>query len=120
MALDIRRAYDLAAAHTPAIRGVIPVGEAWTRAIESGVADPNPYDGITSGQVDLWAPDHYHGSTHGYYLEALMVFGKVTGIDPRTLGRSERAADDLGLSPTLAAALRDIAFRQLEAERKPR
>lgn len=113
MALDIRRAYDLAAARTPAIHGVIPVGEAWTRAMESGVADPNPYDGITPGQVDLWAPDHYHGSTHGYYLEALVVFGSVTGNDPRILGEKEQAASELGISPAQAKALQQIAFDTL-------
>src|SRR5260370_1091488 len=47
MARDVRAAYDQAAATSPAIKSVIPVGEAWIRAIETGVADPNPYDGIT-------------------------------------------------------------------------
>jgi len=117
MALDIRRAYDLAAARTPAIRSVIPVGEAWTRAMESGVADPNPYDGITPGQVDLWAPDHYHGSSHGYYLEALVVFGSVTGKDPRILGEKEQAASELGISPVQAKTLQQIAFDTLSAEK---
>ena len=53
-------------------KAVIPVGEAWTRAIQTGVADPNPYDGIDPGKLDLWTHDHYHGSTYGYYLEALV------------------------------------------------
>lgn len=50
MARDVRAAYDKAAVTSPAIKSVIPVGEAWNRAIETGVADPNPYDGITPGQ----------------------------------------------------------------------
>jgi hypothetical protein len=119
MATDLRAAANLAVA-SASLDGIVPVGEAWNRAIAAGVADPNPYDGTSFGQVDLWAYDQYHASVAGYYLEALMVFGKVTGIDPRTLGKNEQAADDLGLAPALSAALRDIAFRQLEAERKSR
>lgn len=113
MALDVRRAADAVKALSPQIRGVIPVGEAWSRAIAAGIADPDPYDGITFGQVDLWAYDHYHASTHGYYLEALMVFGKVTGVDPTTLGAKERAADDLGIAPEVAVALQRIARAEL-------
>src|SRR5687768_15243305 len=46
MARDVRAAYDKAAAGASGVKSVIPVGEAWTRAIQTGVADPNPYDGI--------------------------------------------------------------------------
>ncbi|MGV3480156.1 MAG: M13 family metallopeptidase [Sphingobium sp.] len=116
MAMVVRRAYDLAAAGTPAIKGVIPVGQAWTRAIDAGVADANPYDGIDAGKIDLWAHDHYHGSTHGYYLEALVVFGSVTGKDPRMLGEKEIAASELGISPAQARALQQVAFDTLAAE----
>ena len=43
MALDVRAAYDRAAANSPHIRAVIPVGEAWNRAIADGIAVRNPY-----------------------------------------------------------------------------
>ena len=86
MAADIRAAYDAAAAGAGAT--VIPVGDAWNRAMRTGVADPNPYDGIDAGKLDLWTFDHYHASTHGYYLEALVIFGRLTGRDPRSLGRT--------------------------------
>jgi len=119
MALDLRRGANLALANRT-VDGIIPIGEAWNRAFAERIADPNPYDGTDFGKVDLWAYDQYHASIAGYYLEALMIFGKVTGLDPRSLGANEKAADDLGLSPRLAAALRDIAFRQLEAERLSR
>ncbi len=95
MALDLRAGANLALANRT-IDGIIPVGEAWNRAFAEGVADPNPYDGTDFGKVDLWTYDQYHASTAGYYLEALMVFGKVTGLDPRSLGANEKAADDLG------------------------
>jgi hypothetical protein len=117
MANDIRAACDLAAAKSGSIRGVIPVGEAWTRAMEEGVADSNPYDGLTFGKLDLWSHDHYHASAYGYYLEALVIFGSVTGQDPRLLGEREIAADDLGISPAQARALQQVAHRQLTAPR---
>lgn len=93
--------------------GVIPVGESWLRAMQAGVADPNPYDGIEFGKVSLWTHDHYHGSTHGYYLEALMIFGDLTGLDPRSLGKGERAAFELGLSGDQAVALQQVAYDEL-------
>jgi hypothetical protein len=115
MAKDVRAGYDKAAAGTPIVKGVIPVGEAWNRAIRSGFADANPYDGIDAGKVDLWNKDHYHASVYGYYLEALTIFGSVTGRDPRSLGANECAAADAGISPAQAGALQQIAFDQLTA-----
>lgn len=115
MALDVRAGYDRAAATSPAIRGVIPVGQAWNRAFATKVADPNPYDGVAPDTVDLWTWDHYHASTYGYYLEALMEFGKITGRDPRSLGEKERAAFELGMSPAQAAALQQVAHDELAA-----
>lgn len=115
MARDLQAAAAAVRAATPAVSAVIPVGEAWSRAMASGIADPDPYDGIAFGQVDLWTYDHYHASIYGYYLEALVVFGQITGVDPRTLGSKERAADDLGLAPEAAAALQAVAHAELLA-----
>jgi len=113
MTQDLRRAADIARSASPMLRGVLPVGEAWARAMAAGIADPNPYDGVAFGQVDLWAYDHYHGSIYGYYLEALVVFGRVTRVDPTTLGAKERAADDLGIAPQVAVALQKVAKDEL-------
>jgi hypothetical protein len=110
MALDLRKADDKVRAAVPSIARVIPVGQAFSCAIARGIADPNPYDGLTPGQVDLWAGDHYHASNHGYYLEALTVFAAVTRADPRRLGRHEQAARDLGIKPQVAASLQRVAF----------
>jgi hypothetical protein len=110
MALDLRKADDKVRAAVPSIARVIPVGQAFSCAIARGIADPNPYDGLTAGQVDLWAGDHYHASNHGYYLEALTVFAAVTRADPRKLGRNEKAAHDLGIKPSVAASLQRVAF----------
>ena len=110
-----RMAADLAAANCAAAQTdrrlgrPIGVGSAWSRAMRQGLADPNPYDGIAPGQVDLWGADHYHASSAGYYLEALVLFGAVTGADPRRLGRDEAAARELGLDPALTASLQQVA-----------
>lgn len=113
MATDIRAAYDTAAAGAEAT--VIPVGDAWNRAMRAGIADPNPYDGVDAGKLDLWTYDHYHASTPGYYLEALVIFGQLTGRDPRSLGPVECSAFELGLSGAQARALQQIAFDELSA-----
>jgi hypothetical protein len=112
MTRDVRAAYDKAAGPSAA-RAVIPVGDAFARAIQTGVADPNPYDGIEVGKLNLWTYDHYHASTYGYYLEALVIFGSLTGRDPRSLGPNECSAYELGLSRPQATALQQIAFDQI-------
>ena len=116
MARDVRIGVDKAAANAAPIASVIPVGEAWTRAMRSGLADANPYDGIEAGKLNLWTYDHYHASTHGYYLEALVIFGRLTGRDPRSLGENECAAYELGLSRPDVRSLQQVAFDQLAAE----
>jgi hypothetical protein len=112
MAKDIRAAYDKAAAGANA--KVIPVGDAFNRAIKIGFADANPYDGLDANTIDLWTFDNYHASTYGYYLEALMVFGRVTGRDPRSLGERECSGMELGLSTAQVKQLQQIAFDEVE------
>jgi hypothetical protein len=110
MALDLRKADDRVRAAVRSIARVIPVGQAFNCAIARKVADSNPYDGLTAGMVDLWASDHYHASNEGYYLEALTIFAAVTHSDPRKLGRTEAAARDLGIRPSITRKLQNIAF----------
>ena len=87
-----------------------------SRAIAGGLADPNPFDGIEPGKIDLWAPDNYHASVYGYYLEALTIFGSVTGRDPRSLGANEYVAKELGIGADTAAALQKVAAESQVAE----
>jgi hypothetical protein len=111
MALDLRKADDRVKAEVPTIARIVPVGQAFNCAIARNIADPNPYDGLTPGQVDLWAADRYHASNAGYYLEALTVFASVTHTDPRKLGPGEKAAHDQKIAPALASKLQDVAYR---------
>jgi len=112
MARDVRAAYDRAA-DSSGVKVVIPVGEAWIRAMDAGVADRNPYDGIEAGKLNLWASDHYHASAYGYYLQALVIFGSLTGRDPRSLGDDECSAFELGFELPEVRALQQVAFDQL-------
>lgn len=116
MAKDVRAGYDKAASGAPAVKSVNAVGEAWNRAMENGVADPNPYDGIDLDKIDLWSYDHYHASNYGYYLEALVVFGNITGLDPRSLGENECSGYELGMSRQQVSALQQAAYDQLASE----
>src|SRR3546814_10109683 len=72
--------------------------------------------GIAYDQLDLWSYDHYHASIAGYYLEALVVFAGITGKDPRTLGKGENAAGDLGLSGEKAARLQRVRSEEHTSE----
>ena len=119
MGKDVKAGYDLAAAANPAVRGVIPVGDAWNLAMLTGYADTNPYDGIDAGKRNLWATDSYHASLYGSYLEALTVFGNITGLDPRSLGASEQAAQSLGISTGDVLAMQNLAHRTLAVAAVP-
>jgi len=116
MADDLARANALALLANRELSGTAPVGEAWLRAMDQGVADPNPYDGVAFGKIDLWTWDHYHASAYGYYLAALVIFGRVTGTDPRALGEHERAAEELGFSALTTVTLQRIAAEALNGK----
>lgn len=120
MGEDVHAGYLVAAANNPTVVGhVNPVGLAWNRAIDLGIADANPYDGIDAGKINLWASDAYHASNYGYYLHALVVFGMVTGVDPLSLGANESAAAALGFTAEQALALQTVASAQIAAVPEP-
>ncbi|RTL37784.1 MAG: PEP-CTERM sorting domain-containing protein [Burkholderiales bacterium] len=112
---DLRAGYAKAAQQAACVAGVLPVGEAALRAVQEGVADRNPYDGIDAGKVNLWGPDSYHFGPWGSYLEALVIFGRLTGRDPTSLGPQSRAGRDLGLTPAEVEAAQRVASRELQA-----
>ncbi|RYY14792.1 MAG: SGNH/GDSL hydrolase family protein [Cytophagaceae bacterium] len=115
MQADLHRAYYQEAAQNKGFAGVAPAGDAWLRAIRQGVADPNPYDAAEPGKVDLWGRDHYHPSAYGAYLNACVLLAKITGADPRKLGRQEQAAAALGIAPEVAVQLQKVAWEQVKA-----
>jgi hypothetical protein len=119
MALDIAAANARAVKQLPNLAGTIPVGAAWNRAFATGLADFNPFDGVSHGQMNLWTWDQYHASAEGYYLEALVIFGRVTGVDPRSFGETELAGNELGIAPAWIKALQNIAAEELGMGRVP-
>lgn len=106
---------------TSGLAGVIPTGRAFLRAVQDGTATRDIYaaDADTDDLIDLWFNDGTHPSKWGSYLSALTVFGSVTGLDPQSLGRNERAARDLGISPDDAFAMQRIAAISLGFQPMP-
>jgi hypothetical protein len=100
---------------TPGIKGIIPVGQAFLRAVTDGVATRDMYapDALTDGLMDLWFNDGTHASVLGSYLSALTLFGSITGLDPAMFGGAEIAARDLGIPARQALLLQRVASNQL-------
>ena len=132
MALDLHNAYfGEAAAYNAAQPGgsqsqVANRGDAWVTAMNFGIAEQDPYlVNEPAGQVDLWdsdplnacctTPVGYHPSAIGDYLDALVDFDTITGVDPRTLSaefdpaNTGSAAYAMGVSPALAYELANVA-----------
>ena len=141
MASDLHNAYTGAASAYNAANpngshvDVALAGDAWVSAINLGVAVENPYlPQHPQKQVDLWdgnpltacctTPIGYHPSSYGVYLDALVIFYKITGIDPHTL-RAEMdehnalfqasAANALGISARDARLLAIAARETVDA-----
>jgi hypothetical protein len=112
---DLHDAYFGLAASNSDFKGVAPVGDAFLRAVQSGVATRDPYasNATTDGLIDLWWDDNLHASKYGSYLSALTLFGTITGLDPQSLGLFDIAARDLGISQRDAYALQRIAAAEL-------
>jgi hypothetical protein len=109
-------AVALAAADgTGGFAGIAPVGEAFLRAVASGLATRDMWapGALTDGLIDLWFDDGTHASKWGSYLSALTLFGTLTGRDPLALGAGEIAARELGINAADALALQRIASQQL-------
>jgi hypothetical protein len=119
MGRDIEAAYEAAAKNAGGhVAGVIPLGVAWNTAFDQGAARANPYDDAGANKMTLWAYDSYHASSFGYYLEAAMDFGKVTGKDPMLLAAKgvDHVAEDLGISPTQQQTLLKLAHDTLASQ----
>ena len=112
---ELRAAYANAATLSGDIDGIAPVGEAFLRAVQSGVATRNPYagDALSDNLIDLWFDDAFHPSKYGSYLSALTLFGTITGLNPAMFGASEVAARELGISVADALTLQRVAALQL-------
>ena len=107
------------------IADVAATGDAWLATQIAGNAILNPY--TTSSGTLLWfgyksgsspstsssSPDYLHPSIYGAYLNSLVLFYRITGVDPRTLGASEAAAAALGIPSATAVMLQQAAYTQV-------
>ncbi len=118
MTTDLHDAYKQLLTQNSRFMAVAPIGDAWVRAIQAGVATRNPYT-PTAGQLNLWATDRYHASKWGSYLAACVLFYQLTARDPRTLGGTEQAAAALDIRSADAVALQQIAYQQVRASGAP-
>ncbi|UOQ96691.1 T9SS type A sorting domain-containing protein [Hymenobacter sp. 5317J-9] len=112
MTQDLHASYYQVAATNGRFAGVAPAGDAWLRAMQAGVALRDPFS-PPAGRLNLWAFDNFHPSKWGSYLNACVLFARLTGRDPRTLGAAEQAAADLDITPPAATALQAIAYQQV-------
>jgi hypothetical protein len=127
MASDLHNAYEgeasayNAANPTGSHVDVALGGDAWVSAINLGIAVENPYlPRHPRQQVDLWdsnpltacctTPIGYHPSSYGVYLDALVIFYKITGVDPHTL-RAEMDDEHGSLFQSSAAHALGISAR---------
>jgi hypothetical protein len=123
MTQDLHRSFYDTASANPNFAGVAPVGDAFQRAVEYGIAMGDGfYDSsgvytlsLPKHPLDLWWWDYLHASRYGSYLSALVLFGTITKLDPWSFGASEQAAADLGIAPGDAVRLQRIASDQLIA-----
>lgn len=105
------------------ITGIVPSGQAFLRAVQSGVATRDMYGSgaATDGLIDLWFNDGTHASVHGSYLSALTMFGSLTGLDPASLGVANFEAQygALGITAADALILQRVASDQWAAAAIP-
>ena len=114
MTADLHNGYYRQYATSGRVAAVAPAGDAWLRAIATGVATRNPYTPDAT-KLNLWGSDYYHASKWGSYLNALVLFYTLTSIDPRTLGSAEQAAAALGITPAAAVSLQQLAYQQVSS-----
>jgi hypothetical protein len=121
MTADLRAVFNAKAQANPALAGVVPVGDAFQRALDTGIAKADGFynemgtyaPDRPQDKINLWWIDYLHASKYGSYLSALVLFGKITAVDPWSFGANEQAAADLGISPGDAVKLQQVASDQL-------
>ena len=121
MTADLHASFAAAAAANPKFAGVIPVGDAFQSAVDQGLVKTGGFydsNGVfTVAQpgdpMNLWWDDYLHASKYGSYLDALVQFGSITGLDPLSLGANEIAANALGIASTDALVLERLASAEL-------
>ena len=121
MTSDLHDAFAKRAATNPKFAGVVPVGDAFQLAVDLGLAKSSGFydsrgvraENAPGALLNLWWDDGLHASKYGSYLDALVQFGTITGLDPSSLGANEQAAADLGIGAADAVTLQRVASQQI-------
>ena len=127
MTADLHADFYAKLASNPAFAGVMPVGDAFQFAFDNGLVKTGGfYDstgvfvpGGVGDLMNLWWDDYLHASKYGSYLDALVQFGIITGINPKVLGANDQAARDLGISMADALVLQRVAAITIGAVPEP-
>jgi hypothetical protein len=121
MTADLHASFFNLASSNPSFAGVIAVGDAFQLAVDEGLVKTGGfYDAAgvyipnqAGDPMNLWWDDYLHASKYGSYLDALVQFGTITGLDPQSLGYNEIAASELGISGSDAYTLQRVAAQTL-------
>lgn len=121
MTQDLHTAFANKVATNPNFAGVVPAGDAFQLALDMGLAKSSGFYNpngtfstpLPGDPMNLWWDDYLHASKYGSYLDALVQFGTITGLDPALFGAGEIAAQDLGIGVGDALTLQKVASIQL-------
>ena len=127
MTNDLHAAFFAKLASNPKFAGVIPVGDAFQYAFDNGKVKTGGFYDATGvftpyqagDPMNLWWDDYLHASKYGSYLDALVQFGLITGLNPRMLGAGDKVAFDLGISVADALILQGVAAITIGAAPEP-
>ncbi len=120
MTTDMHSIFYGITASNKKIAGVVPVGDAFQKAVDTGVVKADNFykaDGTydESGLPNLWWLDRTHESVNGAYLAGLMMYGTITGFDPQNFGAGDKTFGELGISTANALMLQKVAHDTLVA-----
>jgi hypothetical protein len=118
MTTDMHNIFYGITASNKRIAGVVPVGDAFQMAVDTGVVKADTFykpDGTydESGLPNLWWLDRTHESVHGAYLAGLVMYGRITGLDPQNFGTLDKTFGDLGINAANALMLQKVAHDTL-------
>ena len=120
MTADLKAGFAAEAAADGKFAGVLPVGDAFQLAYDLGLVQTSGFydaNGVfvpnNPSVMNLWWYDYLHASKYGSYLDALIQYGTITGLNPTLLGHGDLAAKDLGIGANDAFTLQRIAAQTL-------
>jgi hypothetical protein len=120
MTTDMHNVFYGRASSNKNLAGVVPVGDAFQRAVDTNVVKADNFyraDGTydDSGLPNLWWLDRTHESVYGAYLAGLVMFGTITGRDPLDFGFNDKTFGELGIATAAALMLQRVAHDTLVA-----